>query len=138
MIRYKLSMQSSSLTTELIGHMTKQVRLLKFTGGSFMHLVRPIFVSFSALALGYGAPVFAKVAPLRLAKSTEAPNCDVNGKKHHYRSKESCEKKKGKWLGDDVTSGKSSGTGAAVGTSTTTSTVPASGTTTTSGASGTK
>ena len=62
-----------------------------------MHAMRTIVLSVSTLGIVIGASAFA--APKSKAMT---PNCDINGQKHHYKTKEGCEKKKGKWI-DDAT-----------------------------------
>jgi len=56
-------------------------------------------VALTALALP--GVSFAKTT--RMAKAGKwTPNCLVKGKKHHYKNKSVCEKKKGKWIAADA------------------------------------
>jgi hypothetical protein len=67
---------------------------------------RTLVLSVSLFGLSLGGSAFAagstsSSSKMKLAKAP-VPNCDVDGKKHHYKTKEACEKKKGKWLGDEA------------------------------------
>ena len=78
-----------------------------------MHVMRTIVLSVSTFGIVIGASAFA--GPKSKAMT---PNCDINGMKHHYKSKEGCEKKKGKWI-DDATTAASSTSAAPAPTATT-------------------
>ena len=90
-----------------------------------MRLSRTLSLSMPLLALALGGTALATgSSKVKLAKLSP-PNCEINGKKSHYKTKEACEKRKGKWLGDETTNAaaaapaSSSGTTPAAATGTT-------------------
>ena len=84
-------------------------------------MFRTLSVVVSVGALAFAGSAFAKAKP----------NCDINGKQVHYKSKKTCEKKNGKWLEGDASATSSA-------TSTSSATTPATAPASTSPAATTK